>query len=368
MLYLPCRNLASTVLLLAFTLAADATPHKAVYKFHENFRESIRLRPEMTEAGIARTPLLQAPALLQIPAVARENAVTYRVALPPCREGEKLALAFAYGFTQEQGKSAGGVAWFTVTVNGNDSLRIQGGGQAWVSRAVDLTDVAATTATATISFSTTSASGTPGTRACWIDPQIIRHTSANGTGFLPGHNFLVCDVASIEFGKRDKNDRLTRNDNPSEGVSSYEMIEGESYAIPGRANPTSPRFFYVDVDDGFSSRGDWCNFALAVDFFDETRGDLHLEYDSFDPEVRKVADVPGSFKFGSNRIYLQGTNRRRSHIFLFQDGWFDGGCNGRDFRFNSVRNYPLRGARLYKVYPPFQPSDAVRSLTRFKPR
>ncbi|MCD6452487.1 MAG: glycosyltransferase [Acidobacteria bacterium] len=94
-------------------------------------------------------------------------------------------------------------------------------------------------------------------------------------------------------------------------------------------SPGSPSMMYFSLSP--ETRHSRRMAVVTVEYWDEGRGKLFLEYDSRDEKVKKVSNLPGAFK-ETWRVRKKGTKSLREARFYLADALFSGRINGADFR------------------------------------
>jgi sialate O-acetylesterase len=113
-------------------------------------------------------------------------------------------------------------------------------------------------------------------------------------------------------------------------------------AAPGQDSKSSYAY-YNNTDPSFKS-GKCPKVVLSVVYFDCGQGTVVIQYDSSDKNVLVVKDNPGAWKNGGN-LKLENTLTWKKAEFTITDAFFDGRCNGADFRLNCPKSFVF--SKLY---------------------
>ena len=101
----------------------------------------------------------------------------------------------------------------------------------------------------------------------------------------------------------------------------------------GPASAEKSRLYFAVQHPDFGM-GKTPRVVLTVEYFDEGKGTVELEYDSSDPAVRKITGKPGAFKTHPTRLTLTDSGTWNTARFVIADAEFSNRCNARDFRLN----------------------------------
>jgi hypothetical protein len=95
------------------------------------------------------------------------------------------------------------------------------------------------------------------------------------------------------------------------------------------------RYVYLTVEYTEFRAGGATAVDVNIDYFDEGTFDLQLVYDSGDTNVVVTAGSPGAWK-SAGTIVFADSGIWTNASFAIEDAWFDGRCNGADFRLQSA--------------------------------
>ena len=102
-----------------------------------------------------------------------------------------------------------------------------------------------------------------------------------------------------------------------------------------RKGMESHRYSYLTVEYPKFKAGKAAAVDVEIEYFDEGAFNLQLVYDSGDENVNVIPGSPGAWK-EAGTITLTDSGTWTNASFTIRDAWFDGRCNGADFRLQSV--------------------------------
>jgi hypothetical protein len=141
-------------------------------------------------------------------------------------------------------------------------------------------------------------------------------------------------VLSCRAGQPDVVNGLSNRDNPDEGNSRREQIDGRWCLVPGTlgAGGLQP-FVYFALAGAPAAPPQGRRAYVVVEYFDRGTGWAKLEYDSADASVKK-STAPGAFKEAEGALVFANSRQWRTQVFVCPDARFARRCNGADFRFD----------------------------------